>query len=112
MTSTAILTRLPAADALRPLALYTYLQLLDLLTTLAFLLGGVEEGNPLVRWAMHTAPHPLAGLIVVKAAAMAIGGYCWFSGRTRVLRRANVFFSLLVAWNLVCLILGLAFPGR
>lgn len=88
--------------------LYTYLQALDLLTTIAFLLAGVREGNPLVRWTMALAPNPLLGLVCVKAAAMALGISCWASGRQTLLRRVNVCFALLVAWNLACLILGLA----
>ena len=29
---------------------YSYLQILDFLTTIAFLVNGVKEGNPLVGW--------------------------------------------------------------
>ena len=34
---------------------YSYLQVLDFLTTIAFLLNGVKEGNPLVRSEEHTS---------------------------------------------------------
>lgn len=37
---------------------YSYLQILDLMTTVAFLLHGVREGNPLVRLALQYAPIP------------------------------------------------------
>ena len=86
---------------------FAYLQGLDILTTLAFLLAGVQEGNPLVRAAMRFASTPLLGLIAIKASALLLGGFCWWSGRVRLLQRANLFFAVLVAWNLVCLILGL-----
>lgn len=87
---------------------YSYLQLLDILTTLAFLLAGVQEANPLARWMMQVAGAPLPGLVAIKGMALLLGLFCWWRGRTALLRKANVFFSLLVAWNLCCLILGLA----
>jgi len=37
---------------------YAYLQVLDFLTTVAFLLHGIREANPLVRMALLYAPHP------------------------------------------------------
>ncbi|MBL8175203.1 MAG: hypothetical protein JNK48_11065 [Bryobacterales bacterium] len=90
---------------------YSYLQLLDLLTTIAFLVQGVQEGNPLVRFAIEATPSPLAGLFLVKVAAVLLGVYCWRSAKTRLLGKVNVMFALLVAWNLVALILGSVFPA-
>ena len=52
---------------------YSYLQVLDFMTTIAFLLNGVREGNPLVRLAVQYAPHPLGGLLAIKAAAIRSG---------------------------------------
>lgn len=86
---------------------YAYLQALDVMTTLAFLLAGVQEANPLVRQAIHWMGTPLGGLLLVKLAALLLGVYCWVSGRLRLLQRANLFFAALVAWNLCCLVLGL-----
>jgi hypothetical protein len=91
----------------RAFLVYSYLQALDLLTTLAFLMASVEEANPLVRQAMALTGSPLGGLVLVKLAALALGFFCWRTGRIRLLQRANVFFAGLVAWNLVCLLLGL-----
>jgi len=87
---------------------YTYLQLLDLLTTLAFLLHGVEEGNPLVRFVLERSSSDLVGLLVVKLAAMGLGAAAWLTGRRRLLGRANVFFALVVAWNLLALVVAKA----
>jgi hypothetical protein len=84
---------------------YAYLQMLDLLTTVAFLMHGVREANPLVRVALLYAPHPLGGLLMVKAAAIGLGMYCWMQGRNRLLNRMNLLFALLVAWNLAALIM-------
>jgi hypothetical protein len=87
---------------------YSYLQVLDFLTTVAFLLQGVQEGNPLVRWALAYAPNPIGGLVLVKVAAFALGIYCWKVGRQRLLSRMTVMFAVVVAWNLGALILGSA----
>ncbi len=91
----------------RTLLVYAYLQALDVMTTLAFLLAGVQEANPLVRQTIVWTGSPLAGLLLVKFAALFLGLYCWASGRVRLLQRANIFFAALVAWNLCCLVLGL-----
>lgn len=90
---------------------YSYLQILDFLTTVAFLMQGIQEGNPLVRFALRYAPHPLGGLLAVKLAAIALGVYCWRCGRDRLLTRMNVVFALVVAWNLAALIVGSAAAG-
>jgi hypothetical protein len=86
---------------------YIYLQGLDLLTTVAFLLSGVEEANPVVRWAMEQAANPLLGLMLVKMAAMLLGLYCWASNRGLLLQRANYGYAALIVWNLTCLVFGL-----
>lgn len=87
---------------------YSYLQVLDFLTTIAFMINGVQEGNPLVRFALKVAPHPLSGLLFIKVAALALGVYCWVRGRERLLTRMNILFAILVAWNLAALIISSA----
>ena len=90
------------------LVLFTYLQFLDVLTTVIFILHGVKEANPLVKFALIAAPSPLLGLLVIKAAALALGIYCCLDGREKLLARMNVFFAALVSWNLVALIASAA----
>ena len=85
---------------------YSYLQVLDLMTTLAFLLHGIQEGNPLVRLAMKFTTSPIGGLVLIKCLALALGIYCWHCGRTRLLTRINIVFAVVVAWNLAALIVG------
>ncbi len=87
---------------------YSYLQMLDFMTTIAFLLSGIREGNPLVRLAIAYAPHPLSGLLAVKLLAVGLGFYCWRRGREKLLFRINILFALVVAWNMVALIIGSA----
>jgi len=87
---------------------YSYLQVLDFLTTVAFLLNGVREGNPIVRMALKLFPTPIGGLLFVKILAVGLGLYCWQFGKQRLLGRINWYFSAVVAWNLVALIIQMA----
>jgi hypothetical protein len=86
---------------------YSYLQVLDFLTTVAFLVQGIREGNPIVRLALTYAPNPLGGLLFIKLLAVFLGFYCWKVGKQRLLGRMNVMFALVVAWNMGALIMGL-----
>jgi uncharacterized membrane protein len=83
---------------------FSYLQLLDMLTTLVFLADGLKEANPVVRLALLFAPSPLFGLLAVKLFAVALALYCWRTARTRLLTYANLFFAGLVTWNLLALL--------
>lgn len=85
---------------------FAYLQMLDLLSTVAFLLHGVGEANPLVRWSMNMAPNPLGGLMVVKAAGLALALFCVRTHRDKLLSRINWFYASLITWNLLCLALS------
>ena len=85
---------------------FSYLQVLDLLTTVAFLVNGIKEANPVVRFFLKFGPNPISGLIVVKFLAILLGVYCWRMGRQRLLSRINVMFAMVIAWNLVALIVG------
>jgi hypothetical protein len=85
---------------------FAYLQVLDFLTTVAFLVNGIKEANPLVRLALKLGPSPIGGLILVKLLAIALGVYCWRMGRQRLLSRINLCFATLITWNLIALIVG------
>jgi hypothetical protein len=82
------------------------LQVLDVLTTMAFLLQGVSEANPVVRFAIETAPSAFEGLLLIKLVAIAMAVFCVLKSRDKLLRRVNIFFACLVAYNLVALILA------
>ena len=90
------------------LAQFFYLQFLDLLTTLAFLAAGVQESNPLIRLLLQSVGTPLAGLLIAKGLAAALAVFCWRSNRQRLLARTNVFYAVLVAWNLVAFLIRAA----
>ena len=85
---------------------FVYLQLLDILTTLAFLMQGVAEANPFVRWALAVGENPVQSLVMVKVVAVALAVYCVVRARHRVLRIANIFFAIVVAYNLVVIIIS------
>jgi len=84
---------------------FSYLQVLDFLTTVAFLLNGVREANPIVKTALALSASPIAGLVAIKVLAVMLGLYCWRLGKHTVLARTNVVFAVIVAWNLIALIL-------
>jgi hypothetical protein len=84
---------------------YSYLQMLDFLTTIAFIVNGVKEGNPLVRFALTMGANPIGGLVLIKLLAVILGIYCWRMGRQQLLSRINMLFALLIAWNLIALII-------
>ena len=88
------------------LAEFTYLQMLDVLTTVAFLIQGVAEANPIVAWAMDAGPSPVASLVLLKIGAFGLALVCLAQSRHQLLRRVNVFFALLIVWNLFALILA------
>lgn len=84
---------------------FIYLQILDMLTTIAFLWHGVQEANPLVNAAIRVTDHPLGGLLLIKTIAVTVAFACWRTGRHRLLARANIFFCLLVIWNIVAILM-------
>ena len=87
--------------------MFFYLQLLDLLTTLLGLRLGAAEASPFVRLLMHAGP--AVGLTLSKLLALALGGFCVYTRRLRLLRLASYWYGGLVAWNLMIL---LALPGH
>ena len=86
---------------------FAYLQGLDLLSTLAVLITGLEEGNPLVRAAMDWSGSPAVGLLMVKLLGFTLGLFCLATRRGGLLLRINVFYAVIVAWNLLVLLVGL-----
>ncbi len=87
----------------RPLLYFAFLQLLDLLTTLAVFSRGGYELNPVVRGLIPFAG-PVVGVLISKALLLFL---VWrFSQRNWILYLGNVFYSGIVAWNLLMFVLG------
>ncbi len=95
----------PIQSARVLLSVYFYLQVLDLMTTTVFLANGLQEANPFLRFLMQFGPSPLIGLAFGKSLGILLGFYCWKQERLRLLLRANIFFGLLVIWNLFAMLL-------
>ena len=85
------------------LSVFLALQLFDLATTLVFLRHGVAEANPLVAALIRHSAQPAIAAAGDKAAGCGLACYAWRSRRTRLLRRANLFFALCVGWNLLAI---------
>jgi hypothetical protein len=85
---------------------YIYLQSLDALTTIFFLRSGLGEANPLLRKFIEVCSSQVFGIAVFKLLALGLGLYCWRVKRHKTLVRANVFYALLIGWNLLALIAG------
>ena len=86
------------------LILFLALQLCDLATTLVFLHHGVGEGNPLVAALIHTSAQPALSVLLAKFAACGMAALAWKYQRTRLLRRANLFYAICVGWNLLAIV--------
>lgn len=85
---------------------YSYLQVLDFLTTVAFLAHGIQEANPLVRGLIGITESSVGGVLLAKLIAIALGIYCWKMGRVNLLVRINILFALLIAWNIIAIAVG------
>jgi hypothetical protein len=86
------------------LSIFVYLQILDLLTTILFLKMGLVEGNWLValliRWS------PMLGVLVAKIGTIILALIAVHYHKIRVMRLANLGYSGVVVWNLVCIIMA------
>jgi hypothetical protein len=85
------------------LVVFFLLQLSDAATTMIFLGRGVTEGNPVIAALLGLSTHPVVALGLAKAAACTLAFAAWKGRRTKLLRRANIFFTLCVAWNLAAI---------
>jgi hypothetical protein len=87
-----------------PLSLFIYLQVLDFLTTILFLKLGLVEASwivaALIRWS------PLLGVILAKVGTVILALIAVHYHKDRVMRLANLGYSGVVIWNLVCMILS------
>jgi hypothetical protein len=85
---------------------YCYLQMLDVLTTVAVLRSGLYAGNPILHLLIQNTPSPWHGLLLVKLVVLAVGIYCYHIRRGQLLQTLNVCYAFLIVWNIVALIIG------
>ena len=70
------------------------------------MMQGIGEGNPIVRWVMRQDPGPVQSLVIMKLLAALLAIYCVMKARHGVLRKVNIFFPCLVAYNLLVMIIS------
>ena len=92
-------TTLAVVDRSRSLELFIYLQVLDVLTTALGFRLGLAEASPFIHYLMSFGV--LGGLLASKFIAVAIGAYCVWRRRYRVITLINYWYAALVAWNLL-----------
>jgi hypothetical protein len=81
---------------------FVYLQVLDLLTTLAGLKAGAGEASPFIRLLMQFGP--AVGVCLSKVLALALGATCMLLNRHRLLRWISYWYAALVVWNLIMIV--------
>jgi len=81
------------------IALFLYLQLLDVLTTLTGFSLGAGEASPFVRLLIQWGP--LAGIVASKVGAIALAVFCYATRRPHLLRWINFWYAALILWNII-----------
>lgn len=81
---------------------FLYLQVLDLMTTLAGFSLGNTEASPFIRLLIRFGP--LAGLIYSKLFATGLALMCVVLHRGALIRWINYWYAALVIWNLLTIL--------
>lgn len=84
------------------LQIFLYLQLLDALTTWLGFRIGLAEASPFIQFLMHLGPG--LGLAGSKLVALALGGFCVWKRRYKVIALINYWYAALVIWNLALIL--------
>jgi len=90
------------------LQIFVGLQALDLFTTLSGLRIGLQEASPFIQILMRLGASfgaPGVGVLGGKILAVLLGGFCVWTGRARVIRWINCWYTVLVAWNFALIFL-------
>jgi len=85
-------------DERRWVAIFVYLQILDVLSTLIGFSLGNTEASPFVRLLVRFGP--AAGLVLSKVVALGLVAACFLLKRMRMIRFINYWYAGLIVWNL------------
>jgi len=85
-------------DERRWVAIFVYLQILDVLSTLIGFSLGNTEASPFVRLLVRFGP--VAGLMLSKVVALGLVVACFMLKRMRMIRFINYWYAGLIVWNL------------
>jgi len=83
------------------IALFLFLQVLDVLTTLIGLHVGAQEGSSFIGKLLRMGP--VSGLVISKIIAAGLAAVAVFLNRKRVLVFLNFWFAAVVTWNLIAI---------
>ncbi len=86
------------ADRRLLIEVFLYLQVLDILTTLAGFSLGNGEASPFISMMIRLGPIP--ALVISKVIAVALAAGCLATNRRHLVRLINYWFAALVVWNL------------
>ena len=86
---------------------FVLLQVLDMATTLVGLRLGGTELNPMIASLMRLT-EPAIGLLLAKLIGFGLGGYFIWTQKTRLIRRINILFAILVLWNTLVIVAAVA----
>ena len=88
--------------------LFLSLQMLDVLTTLIGLRAGAREANVFIGQLMHL--NPISALLISKIYAVLFVAVAARYRRPRLIVIVNYWFTLVVTWNLVTIVLSRFIP--
>lgn len=92
------------------LAVFVFLQALDVLTTLMGLRAGAQEASLFIGRLMNAGP--VAGLLISKIFAVLLASAALKFHRGRVIVFLNYWFALVVTWNLIMIAYTVWAAGR
>jgi len=88
------------------IGLFLGLQILDVLSTLIGLHLGAQEGSSFIGHLLQTGP--LNALIISKILAAGLAAFAVFLNRKRILVFLNIWFGVVVGWNVITICLQYA----
>ena len=91
------------ASCMRAFSHLICLQCFDFTISIAGLHSGLLEANPVLATANDTDVS-VAQIIVFKAITVVIGVFCWRTGRERLLVYTNMWFGVVIGWNIAMLL--------
>src|SRR5882724_19550 len=89
------------------IAIFVYLQVLDVLTTLVGFRLGASEASPFIVKLIH-ATSPVMGLAASKVVGIVIGGICVAMNKSHLVTWINYWYAGLVIWNLFMILTAAA----
>lgn len=84
---------------------FLYLQVLDFITTILGFRVGAAEASPFIAKMIHLSS-PAMGVAASKLVAVALGAFCIFTQRKRLVSVVNYWYAGLIIWNLAVIMIA------